>query len=55
MFPVFLLGHVKSVCLLINYLPLSGYLMVHKHKAKIYIKESYISKKKKKRVVRYSL
>ena len=42
MFPVFLLGHVKSVCLLINYLPLSGYLMVQKHKAKIYIKESYI-------------
>ena len=48
MLPVFLLGHVKSVCLLINYLPLSGYLMVQKHNAKIYIKESYISKKKKK-------
>ena len=49
MLPVFLLGHVKSVCLLINYLPLSGYLMVQKHKVIIY-KESYIyiySKKKK--------
>ena len=53
MLPVFLLGHVKSVCLLINYLPLSGYLMVQKHKAKIYIKESYISKKKKGREVLY--
>ena len=56
MLPVFLLGHVKSVCLLINYLPLSGYLMVQKHKVIIY-KESYIYIyiAKKKRVVRYSI
>ena len=50
MLPVFLLGHVKSVCLLINYLPLSGYLMVQKHKV---IRRHIYSKKKKGHEVLY--